>query len=64
MVGQVLRWEGRGQDVMNVYREKGGREGRGRRKGKKAELGRGNIALGSRELRIEFSPCILITSSV
>lgn len=27
--------------MMNVYREKGGREGRGRRKGKKVELGRG-----------------------
>jgi hypothetical protein len=32
-------------------------------KGRKWSLGGEKIALGSRELRIEFSPCILITSS-
>ena len=36
--------------MSNVYREKGGREGRGRRKGKRAELGRNKIAFESREL--------------
>lgn len=61
-VGQVLRWEGGGHDEC-LQRERW--EGRKRKK-EREESGAWEgkkIALGSRELRIEFSPCILITSS-